>query len=58
LEVGFPGLAEFSRAFKAHFGINAGACDRRGPLEIGKICKAPDELMFYPFEKLECIVKL
>jgi AraC family transcriptional regulator len=53
LEVGFPGLAEFSRAFKAHFGINASAWDRRGPLEISKICKAPDELVFYSLEELE-----
>ncbi|MBS1788762.1 MAG: AraC family transcriptional regulator [Acidobacteria bacterium] len=53
LEVGFPGLAEFSRAFKAHFGINASAWDRRGALEISKICKAPDDLVFYPLEELE-----
>jgi hypothetical protein len=53
LEVGFAGLAEFSRAFKAHFGTNASAWDRRGPLEISKICKAPDDLVFYPLEELE-----
>jgi AraC family transcriptional regulator len=53
LEVGFAGLAEFSRAFKARFGINASAWDRRGALEISKICKAPDELVFYPLEELE-----
>ncbi|MCI0338512.1 MAG: GyrI-like domain-containing protein [Acidobacteria bacterium] len=53
LEVGFAGLAEFSRAFKAHFGINASAWDRRGPLEKSKICKAPGELVFYPLEELE-----
>src|SRR5215831_14348502 len=41
LEVGFPGLAEFSRAFKAHFGINASSWNRRDPLENSKICKAP-----------------
>src|SRR5215469_8359201 len=53
LEVGFPGLAEFSRAFKAHFGINASQWDRREPLEKSKICKAPDGLMLYPIEELE-----
>src|SRR5215467_511992 len=53
LEVGFPGLAEFSRAFKTHFGINASSWDRRQPLEKSKICKAPDELMFYPIGELE-----
>ncbi len=53
LEVGFAGLAEFSRAFKAHFGINASAWDRRAPLEKSKISKAPDDLVFYPFEELE-----
>lgn len=53
LEAGFAGLAEFSRAFKAHFGINASAWDRQAPLEISKICKAPDELVFYPLEELE-----
>jgi AraC family transcriptional regulator len=53
LEVGFAGLAEFSRAFKSHFGINASAWDRREPLEISKICKAPGELLFYSLEELE-----
>src|ERR1700742_3617993 len=53
LDGGFSGLAEFSRAFKAHFGINAGAWDRRAPLEKSKICKAPGDLMFYPLEELE-----
>ena len=53
LEIGFPGLAEFSRAFKAHFGINASAWDRRGALEISKICKAPGDIVFYPLDELE-----
>jgi AraC family transcriptional regulator len=53
LEVGFPGLAECSRAFKAHFGINASSWDRRQPLEKSKICKAPDGLMLYSLEELE-----
>jgi AraC family transcriptional regulator len=53
LEVGFAGLAEFSRAFKAHFGINASAWDRRAPLEKSKICKAPDGLVLYSLEELE-----
>lgn len=53
LEVGFAGLAEFSRAFKAHFGINASAWDRRAPLEKSKICKAPGDLVLYSLEELE-----
>src|SRR5262249_23716532 len=53
LEVGFPGLSEFSRAFKVHFGINASSWDRRAPLEKSKICQAPDGLMLYPLEELE-----
>lgn len=53
LDVGFPGLAEFSRGFKAHFGINASSWNRREPLEKSKICKAPGELMFYSLEELE-----
>lgn len=53
LDVGFAGLAEFSRAFKAHFGINASAWDRRSPLEKSKICKAPDGLVLYSLEELE-----
>lgn len=53
LEVGFAGLAEFSRAFKAHFGINASAWDRRAPLKKSKICKAPGDLTLYPPEELE-----
>ncbi|HLG17088.1 MAG TPA: helix-turn-helix domain-containing protein [Blastocatellia bacterium] len=57
LDVGFPGLAEFSRAFKAHFGITASSWDRRAPLEKSKICKAPDGLMFYPLDELERRVK-
>ena len=57
LEVGFPGLSEFSRAFKSHFGINASSWDRRGPLEKSKICKAPGEMMFYPLDELEQRVK-
>src|SRR5215471_5026196 len=53
LDVGFPGLAEFSRAFKAHFGINASSWNRRDPLENSKICKAPGDLMLYSLEELE-----
>ncbi len=53
LEVGFPGLAEFSRAFKAQFGITASSWDRRAPLEISKICKAPGDLILYSVEELE-----
>lgn len=53
LEAGFPGLAEFSRAFKAHFGITASSWDRRAPLEKSKICKAPGDLVLYSLEELE-----
>jgi AraC family transcriptional regulator len=53
LEVGFAGLAEFSRAFKAHFGINASSWDRRQPLKKSKISKAPDGLMLYSIEEVE-----
>ena len=53
LDVGFAGLAEFSRAFKAQFGITASSWDRRAPLEISKICKAPGDLIFYSVEELE-----
>ena len=52
VEVGFAGTAEFSRAFKAHFGRNASAWDRRGPLEKSKICKVPDPISFYTLEEL------
>ena len=53
LEAGFAGLAEFSRAFKAQFGITASSWDRRAPLEISKICKAPGDLILYSVEELE-----
>lgn len=53
LDVGFAGLAEFSRAFKAQFGITASSWDRQAPLEISKICKAPGDLILYSLEELE-----
>ncbi len=53
LETGFAGTAEFSRAFKSHFGRTASSWDRRSPLEKSKICKAPDMLSFYTVEELE-----
>lgn len=53
LDVGFPSLSEFSRAFKSHFGLNASAWDRRTPLEKSKIRQAPDEALFYPLEEIE-----
>jgi AraC-like DNA-binding protein/DNA gyrase inhibitor GyrI len=53
LDVGFAGLAEFSRAFKAHFGINASAWNRRDPLEKSKMRKAPEGLPLYSAEELE-----
>lgn len=53
LETGFAGTAEFSRAFKSHFGRTATSWDRRSPLEKSKICKAPDMLSFHTVEELE-----
>src|SRR5215471_13664915 len=41
LESGFGGTAEFSRAFRNHFGHAASSWDRRSPLEKSKICKDP-----------------
>jgi AraC family transcriptional regulator len=53
LEAGFAGTAEFSRAFRNHFGRTASSWDRRSPLEKSKICKAPEMLSFYSLEELE-----
>ena len=53
LEVGFAGTAEFSRAFKSHFGRTASSWDRRSPLEKSKIGKAPDMLSYHTVEELE-----
>ena len=52
LETGFAGAAEFSRAFKNHFGRTASSWDRRSPLEKSKICKAPEVLSFHTVEEL------
>src|SRR5262249_17199874 len=52
LEAGFAGTAQFSRAFKNHFGRTASSWDRRSPLEKSKICKAPEMLSFYSVEEL------
>jgi AraC family transcriptional regulator len=52
LETGFAGTAEFSRAFKNHFGRTASSWDRRSPLEKSKICKAPEMLSFHTVEEL------
>lgn len=52
LETGFAGTAEFSRAFKSHFGTTASAWDRRTPLENSKICKAPESIPFHTTEEL------
>lgn len=53
LTVGFAGLAEFSRAFKRHFGLNASAWDRRSPLPNSKISKAPLPFPLYSVKELE-----
>lgn len=53
LMVGFAGVAEFSRAFKRHFGLNASAWDRRSPLPNSKIGKASLPFPIYSVEELE-----
>ncbi len=53
LEAGFAGTAEFSRAFKQHFGRTASSWDRRSPLEKSKICKEGDLISSYTLEELE-----
>jgi AraC family transcriptional regulator len=53
IETGFAGTAEFSRAFKSHFGKTASSWDRRSPLEKSKICKAPETLAFHTVEELQ-----
>jgi AraC family transcriptional regulator len=52
-DAGFAGTAEFSRAFKNHFGRTASSWDRRSPLEKSKICKAPETLPFHTVEELQ-----
>lgn len=52
LEAGFAGTAEFSRAFKHHFGRTASSWDRRSPLEKSKICKAPEMISLHTVEEL------
>ena len=44
LATGFAGAAEFSRAFKTHFGFAPSTWDRRSALENSKIGKAPGEM--------------
>jgi AraC family transcriptional regulator len=53
LETGFGGTAEFSRAFKNHFGHTASSWDRHSPLEKSKICKVPEAIPLYSVEDLE-----
>jgi AraC-like DNA-binding protein/DNA gyrase inhibitor GyrI len=53
LDAGFNGAAEFSRAFKNHFGRTASSWDRHSPLEKSKICKEPGALSFYSVAELE-----
>jgi AraC-like DNA-binding protein/DNA gyrase inhibitor GyrI len=53
LETGFAGTAEFSRAFKNHFGRTASSWDRQSPLEKSKICKAPEMLSYHTVEELQ-----
>jgi DNA gyrase inhibitor GyrI/AraC-like DNA-binding protein len=53
LDAGFVGLAEFSRAFKNHFGFNASAWDRKKALPNSKNCKAPEPFPPYPEHVLD-----
>ena len=53
LEAGFPGLAEFSRAYRNHFGFNASAWDRKIPLPNSKNCKAPEPFPPYSEQELQ-----
>ena len=53
LEAGFAGTAEFSRAFRGHFGLPPSSWDRRSPLEKSKICQAPGGLTLYSLEELQ-----
>ena len=52
LETGFAGTAEFSRAFRNHFGRTASSWDRSSPLEKSKICQAPEMLSYHTEEEL------
>ncbi len=52
LDAGFAGTAEFSRAFKNHFGRTASSWDRRSPLEKSKISQAPQAMPFDTMEEL------
>lgn len=53
LDAGFAGLAEFSRAFKLHFGLNASDWDRKSALPHSKNCKAPEPFPAYSEQDLE-----
>lgn len=53
IEAGFGGTAEFSRAFRNHFGRTPSSWDRHSPLEKSKIRKAPGEHSGYSLEELE-----
>ncbi|MBI4908616.1 MAG: AraC family transcriptional regulator [Acidobacteria bacterium] len=53
LDVGFAGTAEFSRAFKNHFGRAPSSWDRRSPLENSKIGKAENARPYHTEEDLE-----
>src|SRR4028119_1736698 len=39
---GFAGLAEFSRAFKAHFGMSPSRWDRKAPFENSQVRATPE----------------
>jgi AraC family transcriptional regulator len=54
LEVGFAGIAEFSRAFKSHFGLTPGAWDRRSDLSDNrKNSKVLGAMTSYTAEELD-----
>lgn len=53
LASGFAGLAEFSRAFKAHFGMSPSRWDRKSPFEGSQFSTAPEMFSSLSAEELE-----
>jgi AraC family transcriptional regulator len=53
LASGFAGLAEFSRAFKAHFGMSPSRWDRKSPFDDSKARTSPGFLSTLADEELE-----
>jgi AraC family transcriptional regulator len=53
LASGFAGLAEFSRAFKAHFGMSPSRWDRKSPFENSQVSTSPEMFPFGSAEEVE-----